>query len=257
MKKLVIHGVSIRQNTDGLYLSNDLHKASCALDAKRPEVSSQTSDETSKKANAKRPQYFLRNDRTQRFLGVLDGISGGNEKAGFPAFYQTAPGVAGGTFMCKELLIQYASWLSPEIDLAVTRAFIEKMEQAPLTPNDILKLQVEFNEITEKEVKRLGSVVEDISVRMDSQENAQNTLNQQFLLGEYMTVKAHCAMSSISVTKVAAAMLGKRCVRECALQGLVVRKQHDHEYGTINKYPTHIVKSVVGGWLASTARDVG
>ncbi len=102
MKELKIAGIKISQNENGLWSANDLHKASGGLDKDKP-------------------VHFLGNARTQRFVEIL--------KVENPTFIETNYGAGGGTFMCKELLIQYASWLSPEIDLEVTRAFILDKEE--------------------------------------------------------------------------------------------------------------------------------
>ncbi len=107
---LVISDVVIGENKAGLYSANDLHKASGGLEKHKP-------------------KFFLENARTQRFLGILEETSAWDSEGGIPPSLQTVHGVGGGTFMCRELLTQYASWLSPEIDLAVTRAFIEKVER--------------------------------------------------------------------------------------------------------------------------------
>ncbi len=103
---LVISGGTISQDSLGLYSANDLHAASGGKQGSGP-------------------KYFLETSRAKRFLGVLEESSEESGKGGNPPFCQTAPGAAGGTFMCKELLIQYASWLSLEVGLAVTRAFIK------------------------------------------------------------------------------------------------------------------------------------
>ncbi len=111
MNSLKIAGIKISQNENGLYSLNDLHRASGGL-------AKQT------------PYEFLRSDRTKAFIAVL----GRNVKAGYPVFTETARGVGGGTFGCKEVLVAYGSWLSPEMNVEVHQAFIEKIEQKPLSP---------------------------------------------------------------------------------------------------------------------------
>jgi len=112
LNNITITGLTISQNGNGLYSLNDLHKAS-GLPAH------------------KAPGEFIKNDRTKKFINVLVG-------RGFSLPLETAVGGRSGTFGVKQVLCAYGSWLSPEIDVEVHEAFIEKIEQKPLTQMEMI-----------------------------------------------------------------------------------------------------------------------
>ncbi|WLS77236.1 KilA-N domain-containing protein [Erwinia pyri] len=94
---LVIDGISVRQDKDGRYCLNDLHRAA--------------GGETRHK-----PAFWLRNEQTEQLRTELqksnslpvEVIRGGNQQ---------------GTYVCKELVYAYAMWISPSFNLKVIRTF--------------------------------------------------------------------------------------------------------------------------------------
>jgi hypothetical protein len=91
---LRISGTEIRQDADNRYCLNDLHKAAGG--------------------NPKhRPNYWLENQRTKELIAEI-------EIAGIPAI-QAKQGL--GTYVCKELVYDYAMWISPAFSLLVIRAY--------------------------------------------------------------------------------------------------------------------------------------
>lgn len=94
MNALMIADRSIRQDADGRYCVNDLHKAS----GNEPR---------------NRPAYWLAGDQAKALVAEI-------EKAGFPAI-STKQRV--GTFVARELVYAYAMWISPAFHLAVIRSF--------------------------------------------------------------------------------------------------------------------------------------
>lgn len=93
---LVILNKAIRQH-EGLYSLNDIHSVSG-------------------KEQKHRPKYFLANQKTQELIEEI-------AKGGKPPILKKQ-GL--GTFVCKKLVIAYASWISPRIQIAVIDAFLEK-----------------------------------------------------------------------------------------------------------------------------------
>lgn len=106
---LVIGEFSIRQDEDGRYCLNDLHKAS-GNDKKH------------------QPAYFIRNQQTQ---GLIEVIEAGNDdlqicrskKAVNSIKGNRSSGIGQGTYVVKELVYSYAMWISAKFHLTVIRAY--------------------------------------------------------------------------------------------------------------------------------------
>jgi len=104
---LVIGGFTIRQDEDGRYCLNDLHKASGD-------------------SHKNRPSYFLENERTQELVSEIEL---GNYDVGNPASSKKAVkiirgrGKEQGTYVVKELVYSYAMWISAKFHLIVIRAY--------------------------------------------------------------------------------------------------------------------------------------
>lgn len=91
---LTIFDVDVKRDADGRYCINDLHRAAGG-DAKH------------------RPNYWLANEQTKALIEQI-------ELAGIPAI-QSKQRL--GTFVAKELVYAYATWISPAFHLQVIRAY--------------------------------------------------------------------------------------------------------------------------------------
>lgn len=103
-----ISHVAIRQDDQGRYCLNDLHKAS-GNEIKH------------------RPQYWLALQQTKELIEEI-------EKDGIPSFSKTI-GRHGSTYVVKELVYSYAMWISAKFHLQVIRAYDAQQTQ-PL-PNGL------------------------------------------------------------------------------------------------------------------------
>ncbi|ARQ46097.1 KilA-N domain-containing protein [Oxalobacter formigenes] len=101
MTNIISIGSSAIRQQDGLYSLNDLHKASGG--------------------NKKhQPSNFLRLEATKALISEIDSSShmrSLNTVAG--------KGRAQGSYVCKELVIAYAAWISPAFHLKVIRVFLD------------------------------------------------------------------------------------------------------------------------------------
>ncbi|EPU4808093.1 KilA-N domain-containing protein [Vibrio cholerae] len=123
INEAIVCNISIRQDQQGRYSLNDLHKASG-------------------KASKHRPQFWLANEQTKELVHELtkEGIPAlvENDKAGIPALHDNKKteiklsgepvivkhgGLGAGTWVCKELVYAYAMWISAKFHLQVIRAF--------------------------------------------------------------------------------------------------------------------------------------
>ncbi len=113
MNEVNIAGIKISQNENGLWSLNDLHRASGGNPNQRP-------------------RDFLDTERAKRLIEALSqpgdsrhiiiGISGPH----------------GGTFGVKHVLVAYSIYLSVEMEVAVQGAFLEKVEQNPMSTMDMV-----------------------------------------------------------------------------------------------------------------------
>lgn len=116
MPNLVIASKQIRQ-LDGLFNLNDLHKASGGEDRHRP-------------------TRFMRLDQTQE---LIQEIIKENDKCPDMDTFEpakTIKGCKGGTFVCEQLFIAFAAWISARIHLQAINALLEKhnlLEGKPAT----------------------------------------------------------------------------------------------------------------------------
>ncbi|WP_081410774.1 KilA-N domain-containing protein [Acinetobacter indicus] len=104
---LMIGNFAIRQDEDGRYCLNDLHKAS----------GDQRKD---------RPGYFIENEKTQELINVIEAeyYDVGNPTSSKKAInIIRGKGREQGTYAVKELIYAYAMWISAKFHLTVIRAY--------------------------------------------------------------------------------------------------------------------------------------
>ena len=137
MSNLTILKTSIRQS-DNLYSLNDLHVASGS-------------------ENRHKPSLFMTNQQTKDLIAEIDNSS----VAGNPASVKIVRGGRNpelqGTWVCEELVLSYAMWISPKFHLIVLRAFLAMHKAESQNANQIQPL-VERKytfEFTEYELEQL------------------------------------------------------------------------------------------------------
>jgi hypothetical protein len=107
MNELTIGATTIHQQ-DGLFSLNDFHQAS---------------------GNEKKyqPAFFLRNDQTK---ALIKEISSANLQT-IPIKIIRGRGKAQGTYVCRELVIAYAAWISASFHLKVIQVFLDHAAPRP------------------------------------------------------------------------------------------------------------------------------
>ncbi|WP_303229334.1 KilA-N domain-containing protein [Comamonas kerstersii] len=101
MTAIVIDSIAIRQDSEGRFCLNDLHKA--AGGERRHE-----------------PNLWLTNQTTRELIQELT-----TPNTGIPVI-ESLRGRYGGTYVCKELVYAYAMWISPQFHLKVIRAIPDR-----------------------------------------------------------------------------------------------------------------------------------
>lgn len=111
--ELIVADVGIKQDTEGRYCLNDLHRAAGG-------------------ENKHRPSLWINNQQTKDLIEEVG-------KAGIPALETNHGGSTPGTFVCKELVYAYAMWISAAFHLKVIRAY-DAMVTAPpaIDPMEVL-----------------------------------------------------------------------------------------------------------------------
>lgn len=102
MNSLSVVGVKVRQDSEGRYSLNDLHKAAV---------------EQGENKRTKEPSKFLSSPQTAELIEELTTQNMGS----LPM--TKVEGRAGGTFVCKELVYAYAMWINPSFHLRVIQAY--------------------------------------------------------------------------------------------------------------------------------------
>jgi len=114
LPSLVVANTAIRQDREGRYCLNDLHKAAVASGANQ---------------RTKEPGKFLASPQTIELVKELETIQipGGSltdtQNLGIGPVNTIKGGLQQGTYVCKELVYAYAMWISAKFHLTVIRAF--------------------------------------------------------------------------------------------------------------------------------------
>ena len=133
MSNLTILKTSIRQS-DNLYSLNDLHITS-GNDPKH------------------RPTYFVKNQQTQDLVNEIERCE--NSHIAIKVVKGGRNPELQGTWVCEELVLSYAMWISPKFHLIVLRAFLAMQRNQPqqLALPEPQKFTFEF---TEYELQQLA-----------------------------------------------------------------------------------------------------
>ena len=125
-----VAGVAVRQDAQGRFCLNDLHKAAGG-------------------ENRHRPSLWADNQQAKDLIAEIE------IGAGIPALVSNQRGIEQGTYVCKELVYAYAMWVSASFHLQVIRACdgmaqakrTAPAEPAPSTPRaqDLEALQILAN----------------------------------------------------------------------------------------------------------------
>lgn len=116
MNLVTVSNVLIRQDQEGRYCLNDLHRAAGGEPKHKP-------------------SEWLRLQQAQEIIEELS-------KAGIPALVSNHGGKNPGTYVCKELVYSYAMWISAPFQVKVIRAYDAMVtgEPKPVIENNVSAL---------------------------------------------------------------------------------------------------------------------
>ena len=234
MIAVVIDGVELKQDGEGRFSLNDLHRA--AGGEKRHQPSDwlrllQTQD--------------LVNELKNSAVPGIPGTDGIKDLA--PVVVIQGFGVQG-TFVVRELVYSYAMWVSPAFHLKVIRTFDAVMtgrtsqELAPKVTDPKLAALVES-------LVRIDQIEQEQKLILDQQEamkqqleNNTRCLEQIQTAINYFTVvgwASHKNMGPLPLDK--AQRMGKEASAYCRQFGIEMGETPDQRYGRINTYPVWVL----------------
>lgn len=190
MNAISICNTSIRQ-FNGLYSLNDLHQASGGQDKHSP-------------------RRWLQNQQTIDLANECekDGKSSILKKQGF------------GTFVCKELVIHYAMWISPSFSLQVIRCFLDTVSGS---------LQPKLAQTTVADRTPLRQAVSALVGRCGFDYSAAyHLVHQRFGVGSIEEIAAEDlpeAVEYVHMLTVYGAMYGEVLEKQPAPQGVVLTER--------------------------------
>lgn len=120
---LVCLNIQIRQDAQGRYCLNDLHKAAGG-------------------ENRHRPSIWTENNQTKELIEEI-------AKAGIPALAVVKGGNKAGTYVCKELVYAYAMWISAKFHLHVIQTFDKFVMSEQVRIAERQAARLEFPDMTQ------------------------------------------------------------------------------------------------------------
>ena len=116
-----IAGLTIEQSSNGLYSINDIHRASGGLAKHRP------SQWLRLQATLSLVSFLESQALNQQSKNVIETVSGRDFRS--QEINQHIPiGDIQGTFVCRELVVAYATWISPQFFAHVIRTFLDVVD---------------------------------------------------------------------------------------------------------------------------------
>ena len=223
-KTIEIDGAVIRQDDQGRYCLNDLHKAS-----------------GSEQKN--QPRYFLENKQTQDLVQALTD-------SGIPLspINVIRGGLEQGTYVVKQIVYAYAMWISAAFNLKVINTFdavaTGAMQPQITTPQDYLsalKALVESEEQKQLVIQeRDHAIATKAEIGSRREATAMSTASKYKRKAEKLEALMDESQSFATLKKVQALTGGTydtyELRRYSKAQGLEIQKAEDANYGSVNSY---------------------
>lgn len=128
---ITVADIAIRQDANGRYCLNDLHRAAGG-------------------ENKHRPSLWAENQQTQELISTM------GTKAGIPALVSVKGGSQQGTYVARELVYAYAMWISPAFHLKVIRAYDAMVTGAA---------SLDLDSLPEPIARQVGGIIKSVVAR--------------------------------------------------------------------------------------------
>lgn len=235
MNELTIGGTTIRQDSVGRYLINDLHKAAGG-------------------ESKHQPHEWLRLDQTEAMVEALRSESDPGITGSLVSPIETVKGNRSGqvqgTFVVKELVYSYAMWISPAFHLKVIRAYDAMVTGGlgHMTPAEQALYHAQRLVDHERKMLALQAEQEKTAARMTELEEEHATTAAQLealVEGEgYYTVVGYAKRRHIGVDAGVAAALGKVAAKLCREKNRRIGSAPHPVYGRVNSYPVDVLDRI-------------
>lgn len=202
---VVLFGVTIRQDAEGRFCLNDLHRAAGGEVKHRPAI-------------------WVQNQQT------ID-LAAACEIDGFPSI-ESKQGL--GTFVVKELVYAYAMWISPSFHITVIRTFDSVATghpSAPMTPGQALVEMAQNFLRHETQIAELSRKQHETAAQVMALVNGEN----------YLTVVGWGNLTGQRFDNATASRIGKQASALCRERGHSIGSTLHPAYGRVNTYPREVL----------------
>lgn len=221
MTAIVIDSITIRQDSEGRFCLNDLHKA--AGGKRRHE-----------------PNLWLTNQTTRELIQELT-----TPNTGIPVF-ESLRGRYGGTYVCKELVYAYAMWISPQFHLKVIRAYDR------LATRGVAVHESAAEDLLKNPLKYMREVLDQAEKIKAERDGLVETVGQcQHTLGRFARTLPGVNLNKIKESLLKLGYLyrpqGTGSYRVYSKHRHLFQEKHLDQYGTIELFPTPEGRAVLAG----------
>lgn len=203
-QQLTVANIAVRQDSEGRFNLNDLHKAAGG--------------------NPKdKPTNFTRRDETKSLIVELANCS---EMSNYVAPMSSVAGRYGGTFVVEDLVYTYAMWISPAFHLKVVRAY----RQAGTNPQPAQPAQHQVPQTMAQALRLAADQAEQIE-QLES-DNKQLTTDNKEMSDElnFVTINEYIALDHRYMDRGTKSLLGRAASKMAKQKGI----QLDHQERTVS-----------------------
>jgi hypothetical protein len=236
---ILISDIEIRQDAEGRFCLNDLHKASGGL-------------------KKHRPNYWLDLQQTADLIDELgDAVMSASPINVVRGNH--SDGRVQGTFVVKELVYSYAMWISPKFHLHVIRTFdaVQSKSNSRTPPANLsvgeqfvafgqalIEQEREIKAIQETQAKLVHAVKSEIKKRkkIEQRLDAIKTASKYFTIVGYVSYAWGYPDNRLPLKEAQA--MGRKASKYCSEHDISIGQTNDERYGMINTYPLDILEQL-------------
>ena len=219
MTAIVIDSIAIRQDEEGRFCLNDLHKAAGGEPKHRP-------------------GEWLKSGPTSQLISEIESAN--------VIAVSTVMGRNGGTYVCKELVYAYAMWISPQFHLKVIRAYDR------LATRGVAVHESAAEDLLKNPLKYMRELLDQAEKIKAERDGLVETVGQcQHTLGRFARTLPGVNLNKIKESLLKLGYLyrpqGTGSYRVYSKHRHLFQEKHLDQYGTIELFPTPEGRAVLAG----------